>query len=169
MVAAGKLMPLTVLELLALVPVARVRSSPETAVAPTAAEALVTVKDCSLEASAVKEVSVKLTIVPEVAVEVTVSAARVPTVVMLVKLPAARSALTMVEEVKAPPAELCTIPRPKVLSVSAVKVAAPGVVPPMVPGAAKVAPERVEAFKLATLVVEVTTRGAVPVATVEVS
>ena len=40
---------------------------------------------------------------------------------------------------------------------------------PIAPGAAKVAPLRLLAFKLATLVVEVTTRGAVPTATVEVS
>ncbi len=106
LVAAWKLTPFRVLELLALVPVAKVRSSPETAVAPTAPEALVTVKDWSLEASAVNEVLVKLTIVPEVAVEVTVSPVKVPTVVILVKDPAVKSALTTPEEVKAPPAEL---------------------------------------------------------------
>ena len=45
----------------------------------------------------------------------------------------------------------------------------PGVVPPMVPGDANVAPPKLEAFKLATTVVLVTTNGAVPVATVEVN
>ena len=82
MVAAGKLIPLVVLELLELVPVANVRSNPETAVAPAEAEALVTVKLWSLEASAVKEVSVKATTVPEVPVEVTVKPVRVPTLVI---------------------------------------------------------------------------------------
>jgi hypothetical protein len=88
LVAAGKLMPLVVLELLEFVPLAKVRSKPLTAVAPAAAEALVTVADRSLLASAVKEVSVKETMVPLVAVEVTVRAASVPTPVILVKLPA---------------------------------------------------------------------------------
>lgn len=41
--------------------------------------------------------------------------------------------------------------------------------PPIVPGLAKVAPFREEAFKLATLVVEETTNGAVPVEIVEVN
>ena len=58
LVAAWKLIPLVVLELLELVPLAKVRSRPETAVAPAAPEASVTVKDSSLEASAVKEVLV---------------------------------------------------------------------------------------------------------------
>ncbi len=40
---------------------------------------------------------------------------------------------------------------------------------PMAPGAAKVAPFKELAFKFATLVVEATTKGAVPVARVEVS
>jgi hypothetical protein len=82
LVAAWKLTPLTVLELLAFVPLAKVRSKPETAVAPAAAEASVTVRDWSLDASAVKEVSVRLTIVPEVPVEVTVNPVRVPTEVI---------------------------------------------------------------------------------------
>lgn len=84
MLAAGKLMPLTVLELLALVPVAKVKSRPETAVAPTAPEALVTVADNNLEASVVKEVSVRATIVPLTAVEVTVKPVKVPKEVMAV-------------------------------------------------------------------------------------
>jgi hypothetical protein len=41
------------------------------------------------------------------------------------------------------------------------------VVPPIAPGLAKVAPLKEEAFKLATLVVEVTDNGAVPVAIVD--
>lgn len=40
---------------------------------------------------------------------------------------------------------------------------------PIAPGAANVAPPRLLAFKLATLVVDVTVRGAVPVAIVDVS
>ena len=43
----------------------------------------------------------------------------------------------------------------------------PAVVVPMAPGAAKVAPPRDEAFRLATLVVDATINGAVPVATVD--
>lgn len=43
-----------------------------------------------------------------------------------------------------------------------------GVVDPIGPGEAKVAPLRLEAFKLATLVVLATTKGAVPVETVDV-
>ena len=39
---------------------------------------------------------------------------------------------------------------------------------PIEPGLAKVAPLNVDAFKLATFVVEETTKGAAPVATVEV-
>jgi hypothetical protein len=39
---------------------------------------------------------------------------------------------------------------------------------PMAPGAAKVAPFKLEAFKLATFVVDATVKGAVPVASVEV-
>jgi hypothetical protein len=56
----------------------------------------------------------------------------------------------------------------EVLAVKVVKVPAAAVPPPIVPGAAKVAPFKEEAFKLATLVVEATTNGAVPVARVEV-
>ena len=55
------------------------------------------------------------------------------------------------------------------LEVRVVKAPVPGVPEPIGPGAAKVAPERDEAFRLATLVVEVTTRGAVPVEMVEVN
>ena len=43
-----------------------------------------------------------------------------------------------------------------------------GVVPPIAPGIAKVAPFRVAAFKFATFVVEETENGAVPVAKVDV-
>lgn len=48
------------------------------------------------------------------------------------------------------------------------KEPAAGVVPPIAPGAAIVAPPKLEAFKLATLVVDATVNGAVPVASVEV-
>jgi hypothetical protein len=57
----------------------------------------------------------------------------------------------------------------EVLPVRVVKVPLPGVPDPIDPGAAKVAPFKDEAFRLATLVVEATTKGAVPVATVEVN
>ena len=46
-----------------------------------------------------------------------------------------------------------------------VKLAAAAVEPPMAPGAANVAPPSLEALRLATTVVEATTKGAVPVAT----
>lgn len=49
-----------------------------------------------------------------------------------------------------------------------VNVACAGVVSPIVPGAANVAPLSELAFKLATFVVEATTNGAVPVANVDV-
>ena len=71
---------------------------------------------------------------------------------------------------KAPPAALVTTPalvRP--VAVKEVKVPVPAVPVPILPGLAKVAPFKEEAFKLATLVVEATTRGAVPVVTVEVN
>ena len=54
------------------------------------------------------------------------------------------------------------------LAVSVVNAPLPGVVPPIAPGDAKVAPLRLEAFRLATLVVLATTNGAVPVASVDV-
>ncbi len=134
MVAAGKLMPLVGLELLALVAVARVRSRPETAVAPTAEEALVTVRDCNLEASAVKAVSVRLTMVPEVALEVTVRAARVPSPVMLLKLPAVRSPLTTELKVGSPEALPCSsvvvVPARLPSKPAAVLVTTPAVVSP---------------------------------------
>jgi hypothetical protein len=79
LVAAWKLIPLTVFVLLEFVPLASVKSSPDTAVAPAAAEASVTVMDCALEASAVKDVFVSARVVPEVAVPVTVSPVNVPT------------------------------------------------------------------------------------------
>jgi hypothetical protein len=53
--------------------------------------------------------------------------------------------------------------------VNVVKAPVLAVPDPMAPGTAKVAPLRELAFKLGTLVVEVTTSGAVPIATVEVS
>jgi hypothetical protein len=49
-----------------------------------------------------------------------------------------------------------------------VNAAVPGVLPPIAPGEAKVAPLNEDAFRLATLVVDEITIGAVPVATVEV-
>jgi hypothetical protein len=52
--------------------------------------------------------------------------------------------------------------------VRVVKAPLPGVPEPMDPGEAKVAPFREEALRLATLVVDATTNGAVPVARVEV-
>ena len=55
------------------------------------------------------------------------------------------------------------------LEVRVVKAPVEAVPEPIGPGAANVAPERDEAFKLATLVVEVMMSGAVPVAIVEVS
>lgn len=76
---------------------------------------------------------------------------------------------------RSPPEVLVTTPavdRPtsvtEVLAVTVVKVAAPAEPEPMVPGEAKVAPFKDEAFKLATLVVEAMTNGAVPVDTVDV-
>jgi hypothetical protein len=50
-----------------------------------------------------------------------------------------------------------------------VKVAAPGTAPPIVPGDAKVAPFKLDAFRFATFVVLLTVNGAVPVETVEVN
>ena len=52
---------------------------------------------------------------------------------------------------------------------SAVAVTAAGVVPPIAPGEAKVAPPSCEAFKFGTTVVLVTVSGAVPIATVDTS
>lgn len=49
-----------------------------------------------------------------------------------------------------------------------VNAPAAGVPPPIAPGAANVAPPKDEALRFATLVVEATTSGAVPVAMVEV-
>lgn len=69
--------------------------------------------------------------------------------------------------VVAPTVPLCGPTKP-VLAVMVVPVIKPGVVPPIVPGAAKVVPLSVEAFKLATLVVEATENGAVPVTNVDV-
>lgn len=59
---------------------------------------------------------------------------------------------------------------PKELDVVSVeKLPVEAVVLPMAPGAAKVAPLRLLALRLATLVVEVTTKGAVPIAIVDVN
>lgn len=66
-----------------------------------------------------------------------------------------------VAPVNAVPAE-----KEKVVALRAVKAPEPGVPPPIAPGAAKVAPPKEEAFKFATLVVEATVNGAVPVACV---
>ena len=68
------------------------------------------------------------------------------------------------EFVKLAPVPIVLLP----LLVKVVKAPVLGVVP-MAPGLAKVAPFKDEAFKFATLVVEATTRGAVPVAKVEVN
>ena len=60
---------------------------------------------------------------------------------------------------------------PKVVlpeEVSVVKAPVEGVVP-IAPGLAKVAPFKDEAFRFATLVVDATTKGAVPVARVEIN
>ena len=50
-----------------------------------------------------------------------------------------------------------------------VKLPDPGVVLPIAPGAANVAPFRLDAFRFATFVVDAITKGAVPVVNVEVS
>jgi len=75
-----------------------------------------------------------------------------------------------------PPDVLVTTPlveRPvsviEVLAERVVKAPVEAVPEPIGPGAAKVAPFKEEAFKLATLVVDATTNGAVPVARVEVN
>jgi hypothetical protein len=51
---------------------------------------------------------------------------------------------------------------------SVVNAPVPAVVEPIAPGEAKVAPFKLEAFRLATFVVEATVKGAVPVVSVEV-
>jgi hypothetical protein len=56
---------------------------------------------------------------------------------------------------------------PAELIVPKVKTPVLGVAEPIAPGAAKVAPFKLLAFKLATLVVEATVSGAVPVVTVD--
>ncbi len=71
-----------------------------------------------------------------------------------------------------PPTAVLAVPRVSPvaeLELRVVKVPAAAVPEPMAPGAAKVAPLSELAFRLATLVVEAITSGAVPVATVEVS
>ncbi len=147
----------------------------------------------SLLASAVNELSVKETTVPEVAVEVTVKAPSVPTPVILLKDPAVRSPFTTPPKVgrpaalpcktvvvvpgaveKSPAEELSTTPAALkaelvILVEAEIVVNAPleAVTEPMAPGAAKVAPFRELALRLATLVVDETVKGAVPVATVD--
>jgi len=58
---------------------------------------------------------------------------------------------------------------PETPQLFALKSPAPGVVPPIVPGAAQLFPKSSDAFRLGTFVVEVTCSGAVPIATVETS
>ena len=71
--------------------------------------------------------------------------------------------------------EVVAVPEPKPVKVtrlfaaSVVNAPVPAVVEPIGPGEAKVAPLRLDAFKLATLVLEVTMNGAVPLAIVDVS
>jgi hypothetical protein len=90
--------------------------------------------------------------------------------------------IVFTEEAPPPIVLLSEAPLPKVLvsdapvpmvelplDVSVVNAPDPGVVLPIGPGAAKVAPFRELALRLATLVVEATTNGAVPVARVEVN
>jgi hypothetical protein len=55
------------------------------------------------------------------------------------------------------------------LALSVVNAPLPAVVLPIEPGAANVAPFKLLAFKLGMLVVDAITKGAVPVATVEVN
>lgn len=63
--------------------------------------------------------------------------------------------------VSKPPAPVCTqSPDVRPLEVTLVKVPAAGVVPPIAPGAAKVAPFRLLALRFATLVLDVTENGA---------
>ena len=56
----------------------------------------------------------------------------------------------------------------EVFAVSVVKVPAAALPPPIAPGAANVKPFIEDAFKFGTFVVDATTNGAVPEATVEV-
>lgn len=73
------------------------------------------------------------------------------------------------DELRTTPSVVSPASVTEVLAVTVVKVPAAAVPPPIAPGAAKVAPFKEEAFRLATLVVEATTKGAVPVARVEVN
>jgi hypothetical protein len=68
-----------------------------------------------------------------------------------------------------PEVKLFTVPVMEVEAVNVVNAPVEAVPDPIAPGAAKVAPLKDEALRLATLVVEATTNGAVPVAKVEVS
>jgi hypothetical protein len=79
--------------------------------------------------------------------------------------------MVLILEAPAPKVLVVDAPVPMVelpLDVRVVKAPVPGVVLPIGPGAAKVAPFRELALRLATLVVEAITNGAVPVARVEV-
>ncbi len=167
LVAAGKLMPFKVLELLVLVPLARVKSRPETAVAPTAADALVTVSDCSLAPSAVKAVLVRLAVVPEVPVEVRVKPVKVPSEVkeepttvefklVPVKVPAAAVTVISAEPLKLVP--LISLAFCKVVAVPALPetvvwspVLAPATVAPLLMLEDTTAPATVKAPALVNL------------------
>jgi len=67
------------------------------------------------------------------------------------------------------PVAVSAVNVPAAVAVSVVNVPDAGVALPIAPGAANVAPFKLDAFKLATLVVEATTNGAVPVARVLVN
>jgi len=80
--------------------------------------------------------------------------------------------IVFTEEAPLPKVLVSAVPVPMVElpdDVRVVNAPDPGVVLPIGPGAAKVAPFRELALRLATLVVEATTNGAVPVARVEVN
>ena len=93
-----------------------------------------------------------------------------PPALVRAKLPVALPIAT----VPVPVVAMVTLEAPAVakfvtpLELRVVKAPVPGVPEPIGPGAAKVAPFSEEAFRLATLVVEAITSGAVPVVTVEV-
>jgi hypothetical protein len=79
--------------------------------------------------------------------------------------------IVLIEEAPLPKVLVRDDPVPRVVlpfEVRVVKAPVPGVPEPMAPGAAKVAPFKEEALRLATLVVEAMVNGAVPVDTVEV-
>lgn len=97
-----------------------------------------------------------------------------PVVAELVPTLIVKAAVPLFEAIEAPlpkPDEIvgAALETHRLVSVSVVNLPVLGVVLPIAPGEAKVAPFSELAFRLATLVVEVTTSGAVPVETVEVS